>query len=51
MNSPLRCLSCFTALIFLEMSLAYMSFMMARNGVMSFADDSTPVSTPSSKEM
>ena len=51
MNSPLRCLSCLTLEIFLEISLAYMSFMMARKGVMSLAVESTPVSMPSSREM
>ena len=51
MNCPFSCLSYLTDLIFLEMSLAYMSFMMARNGVMSLAEDSTPVSMPSSREM
>ena len=51
MNWPFRCLSRLTDLIFLDMSLAYMSFMMARNGVMSLAVDSTPVSMPSSREM
>ena len=40
-----------TDFIFLEMSLAYMSFMIARNGVMSLAVESTPVSMPSSREM
>ena len=51
MNCPFRCLSRLTLLIFLEMSLAYMSFIMARNGVMSLAVDSTPVSMPSNREM
>ena len=51
MNWPFRCLSRLTLLIFREMSLAYMSFMMARKGVMSLAVDSTPLSIPSSREM
>ena len=50
-KQPLRCLSCLTLEIFLEISLAYMSFMMARKGVMSLAVESTPVSIPSNKEM
>ena len=44
MNDPLCCLSRLMDLAFLEMSLTYMSFMIARNCVMSLAEDSTPVS-------